>query len=98
MAALLLTGRPAPGGRGLAGVEIVPVHDRVEAERVGTLRLPPPERPDREHDDVAFAERVIERRRAVREELTVGQRAPTAACHSGSTRTARRRADACRRS
>ena len=49
--------RPRPR-RGLPGVEIVPVHDRVEAERVGALRLPSPERPDREHHDVPFAERV----------------------------------------
>ena len=65
----------ARAGRRLAGVEVVPVHDRVEAERVGALRLPAPERPDREHHDVPLAERMIERRGAVGEELAVGQRA-----------------------
>src|SRR5476651_114758 len=67
--------RAARAGRRLTGVEIVPVHDRVEPKRVGPLRLPAPERPDREHDDVPLAECGIERRRAVGEELAVEQRA-----------------------
>src|SRR5688572_10259498 len=47
VALLLLTRLRA--ARGLARVEIIPVHDRVEAERVSALRLPPPERAQREH-------------------------------------------------
>src|SRR4051794_4636762 len=68
-ASSLLTRAGAAGaGRSLAGVEIVPVHDRVEAKRVGALRLPAPERTDGEHDDVPLAERMVERSGAVREE------------------------------
>src|SRR5262252_1634737 len=71
----LLRGGPACAWLRLSGIEIVPVHDRVEPERVGPLRLPAPERPDRKHDDVSLAERGIECRRAVGEELAIEQRA-----------------------
>src|SRR4051812_40829850 len=43
-----------------ARVEIVPIHDRIEAERIGALRLPAPERADREHNDVSLAEALID--------------------------------------
>src|SRR3954451_18880459 len=72
---LLLRAGPTRGGLLLPGIQIVPVHDRVEAERVGALRLPAPERTNREHHDVTLAERRIERRRPIGEELRVQQRA-----------------------
>src|SRR5436190_11446777 len=47
---LPLLRRRAPSRRRRAArVQIVPVHDGVETERIGALRLPPPERTDREH-------------------------------------------------
>ena len=52
------------GGGGLAGVEIVPVQDRVEAEEVQALRLPAPVGTRREHHDVALADRRIDDDRA----------------------------------
>src|SRR4051795_13362349 len=68
-----LRARPSSASLLLSGIEIVPVHERVEPERVGALRLPPPERPNREHHDVSLAERGIERCRTIREELPVQQ-------------------------
>src|SRR5216684_3165969 len=54
---LRLAVRCATGRRShLAGIEMFTIHDRVEAKHVGPLCLPPPERPDREHHDVTFAE------------------------------------------
>jgi hypothetical protein len=41
----LLAGRAGPRV-GLAGIQVVPVHDGVEAQRVGALCLPAPERAD----------------------------------------------------
>src|SRR4030095_16462313 len=41
--------------RSLPRVEVVPIQDRVEAERVGALRLPAPERTNREHHHVSLA-------------------------------------------
>jgi len=40
-----------------AGIEVVPIQDRVEAQEEGPLCLPAPERPDREGYDVSVADR-----------------------------------------
>jgi len=45
---------------GTAGVEIVPVQDGVEAKEERPLRLPPPERTNRKHDDMSLAERRVD--------------------------------------
>src|SRR6185437_7937893 len=63
------------GRLGAAGVEVVPVHDRVEAEHVGALSLPAPEGPDREHHDVALTHRFVHDLRAVRQRLAALERA-----------------------
>src|SRR5262245_33978875 len=60
--------------RGFAGIQIVPIHDRVEAERVGALRLPAPERTDGKHHHVALAERDVNRGGAIRQHLAAIQR------------------------
>ena len=71
--------RPSPSQKPLAGsaagVEVVPVHDRVEAQGVGALCLPSPERADGEHHDVTAAERRVHRDRSIRQELAVRERA-----------------------
>src|SRR4051812_36230640 len=72
---LRLRSRAASRRASAAGVQIVPVQERVEAERVRALRLPAPERTDREHDDVTLAERMIDRRGGARHRLTSRERA-----------------------
>ena len=57
-----------------SGIQIIPVHDRVEAERVGAVRLPSPEGANGEHHDVAIAKLCVDDGGAVREELAVGER------------------------
>src|SRR6187401_3623553 len=53
----------------LARVQIVPVHERVEAQDERALTLPAPERPDREHDDVALADGRVDELRTILEIL-----------------------------
>src|ERR1051325_6322196 len=43
----------------LAGIEVVPVEDRVEPHRERALGLPPPEGTDGEHHDVTLADRLV---------------------------------------
>src|SRR5688572_33153958 len=65
----------ARGCRGwcrFAGMEIIPVHDGVKTEHERPLRLPPPEGPDREHDDVAVAQRGVHDLGTVRKHLSAG--------------------------
>src|SRR5580765_2584106 len=71
----LLRRRPATRGPRAAGVDIVPVQDGGEAEGVRALRQPAPERTNREHHDVAFAERMIDRGGGARHRLAPGERA-----------------------
>src|ERR1019366_6313529 len=42
---------------GLPGVEVIPVHDGIEAEEVRPLRLPPPVGPDRERHHMSLPDR-----------------------------------------
>src|SRR5882724_8873522 len=60
---ILLFPRPSPSASTLrslpAGVQRIPVHNRVEAKRVCSLRLPTPERTQREHHDVSLPKRRI---------------------------------------
>src|SRR5213076_2053543 len=50
-----------------AGVEIVPVQDRIEPHREGPLRLPAPERPNGKHHDVPLTDRFVDELSAVHE-------------------------------
>src|SRR5947208_14877911 len=50
-------GRLTPRLRRATRIQIVPVQNRVEREEIRALRLPAPERTDREHDDVSLTER-----------------------------------------
>src|SRR5256885_10455733 len=63
-AAVLLIGGGLPSA---AGVEIVPVQDRVEAHGEGALCLPPPEGTDREHDHMPLTDRLVDELSAVTE-------------------------------
>src|SRR5687767_3660156 len=45
---------------GAAGVQVVPVQDRVETDREGALRLPAPERANAEHHNVTLTNRRID--------------------------------------
>src|SRR5262249_13266773 len=58
----------------LSCIQIVPIHDRVESEAERALRLPSPERANREHDDVAVANLLVDRSGAAGDGLTTGQR------------------------
>jgi len=53
----------------LARVQVVPVHERVEAQDERTLRLPAPERADGEHHHVALADRRVDDLRTIRQVL-----------------------------
>src|SRR5437868_5653901 len=63
-AAVLLIGGGLPTA---AGVEVVPVQDRVEAHGEGALCLPPPEGTDREHDHMPLTDRLVDELSAVTE-------------------------------
>src|SRR3954468_7692149 len=56
----LLLGRRGLPRRGAAGVEVVPVEDRVEAEEEVPLRLPAPVRAVGEHHHVPLADRRVD--------------------------------------
>src|SRR5436190_22769597 len=56
-----------------AGVEIVPVQDRVEPEEEVALRLPAPERTVREHHNMSLADRRIDRDGAARERVAADE-------------------------
>src|SRR5687768_3515454 len=72
---IVLRGRLRSRRLRLPGVEVVPVEDRVEAEEVRPLRLPPPERADPEHHDVTVAHLRVDDLRAVRERRPASERA-----------------------
>src|SRR6185436_14553261 len=55
----------------LSPVEVVPVQDCVEHQRIRALRLPAPERAERKHHDVPAPQRFVDQQRAVRQLLTV---------------------------
>src|SRR5262249_15764876 len=59
----------------LSGVQIVPIHDRVESQAERTLRLPSPERANRKQDDVTVADLLVDGSRAAGQRLTTGKRA-----------------------
>ena len=87
LTAPLLRLRRGTRGRA-AGVQVVPVQNRVEPQEERPLRLPPPERPNREHDDVSLADR--RRRRPAHGSRAPDHRrvCPTAASRRDSTGTA----------
>ena len=53
---------------------MIPIQNRIEPEEISPLRLPPPERPEREHHDVPLPHRYIERDRVIRKRLPTGER------------------------
>src|SRR5207249_9642279 len=59
--------------RRAAGVEIVPIQDRVEAEEEVALRLPTPVRTVGEHDDVPLADRRVDRDGAASERVAADE-------------------------
>lgn len=66
---------PQPADARLTCVEVVPVHDGVEAERVGAVRLPAPERPDGKQHDMPIAEACVNGGGAAGERLPASERA-----------------------
>ena len=83
------TWHPAPACRLFTCVQIVPVHQRVEAQDERALGLPAPERTNREHHDVALADGRVDDLRTVLEVLAAERRRPRAACRCASAGTRR---------
>jgi len=63
----------ASGRWSFPSVQVVPVQNRVEREEISSLRLPAPEGAQREHYDVAFADRDIDSQGAVRDRVAAAQ-------------------------